>query len=229
VGPRKVFASARDRRTVLIVTAAAVIIFMLLAWAVGRIPILTDPKALRRWLLGFGVFAPLIFILLQAAQVVVAPIPGQVLGVASGYLFGTLWGTVYSLVGATLGTWIALRLARRFGRPFVERVLAAELIDRFDRIAEERGLLAMFLVFLVPGLPDDVICFVAGVTELRIRNLLVASLIGRLPGYLLANAAGDSLAATRYVEAGVILAVLGIAAGIGYLYRERVLTALESG
>lgn len=206
-----------------------VALFVALAWAIGRVGILTDPMALRRWLLSFGIFAPLIFILLQAAQVVIAPIPGQVLGVVSGYLFGTLWGTLYSLIGATLGTWIALGLARRFGRPFVERVLAAEIIDRFDRIADERGLLAMFLVFIVPGIPDDVICFVAGVTELRIRHLLVASAIGRLPGYLLSNAAGDSLAATRYVEAAVILGILGLAAAIGYVYRERLLTALENG
>lgn len=229
MGPTRVFASARDRRTVLVVLVIVIGLLVALAWAIGRVGILTDPMALRRWLLGFGIFAPLVFILLQAAQVVVAPIPGQVLGVVSGYLFGTLWGTVYSLIGATLGTWIALGLARHFGRPFVERVIAPELIDRFDRIADERGLLAMFLVFIVPGIPDDVICFVAGVTELRIRHLLVASVIGRLPGYLLSNTAGDSLAATRYVEAAVILGVLGLAAVIGYVYRERLLTALEKG
>ncbi|MEF8827066.1 MAG: hypothetical protein V5A34_11250 [Halapricum sp.] len=51
--------------------------------------------------------APLAFVLLQAVQVVIAPIPGQVLALASGWLFGLVWGTVYSIIGATLGSYTA--------------------------------------------------------------------------------------------------------------------------
>jgi uncharacterized membrane protein YdjX (TVP38/TMEM64 family) len=228
VRPGPVFASARDRRTVFLLATAVIIISMVGFWYIGRIGILTDPMALRSWLLEFGLLAPVAFIALQAIQVIVAPIPGQVLGVVSGYLFGAVLGTLYSILGATIGTWIALSLARRFGRPFVERVLNPSIVDRFDRLAGEQGLLAMFLVFLIPGIPDDVICFVAGVTELDVRKLLVVSIVGRLPVTVLANMAGASIAATRYVEAAAIIGVLLLAAGYGLLRRERVFTWIES-
>lgn len=228
VRPGPVFATARDRQTVYILVTIAVTFSVLAFWYVGRIGVLSDPMALREWLLGFGVLAPVAFIALQAIQVVVAPIPGQVLGVASGYLFGVVLGTVYSIVGATIGTWIALTLARRFGRPFVERVLNPDIVDRFDRLAADQGLLAMLVVFLIPGIPDDVICFVAGVTEIDVRKLLVVSIIGRLPVTVLANMAGASIAATRYVEAAIILGFLVLAAGYGLLRRDRILTWIEN-
>lgn len=83
VRPGPVFATARDRQTVYLLVAGAVTFSVLVFWYVGRIGVLSDPMALREWLLGLGVLAPIAFITLQAIQVVVAPIPGQVLGIAS--------------------------------------------------------------------------------------------------------------------------------------------------
>ncbi|MFB6153727.1 MAG: TVP38/TMEM64 family protein [Halodesulfurarchaeum sp.] len=223
----KVFASARSRRTALIAAPLVLTLLAGLSWAVGRSAVLTDPVALRAWLLEFGLLAPVVFVLLQAAQIIIAPIPGQFLGLVSGYLFGTLLGTAYSLLGATIGTWIALRLARRYGRPFVDRLLEPEFVARFDGLAADRGIQVMFLVFLVPGIPDDAICFVAGVTDLNIRRLLAASIFGRLPGYLLTNMAGDSLAGSRYTEAVVLLVLFGLAAVLGFYYRDRVFARLN--
>lgn len=211
------------------VAVAVVVGLVALAVVFGRVDALRDPAALRAWLLGFGPAAPVAFVCLQALQVVVAPVPGQVLGLASGYLFGAVLGTAYSLLGAALGTWVALRLAARFGRPFVERVFDPELVARFDAVAAERGTTAMVVVFLVPGLPDDVICFVAGVTDLDPRRLVAASLVGRLPGYLLANLAGASVAAGRGTDAALILAVLVLAGAVGLYHRDRLLTWLGRG
>lgn len=211
------------------VAVAVVVGLVALAVVLGRVDPLRDPAALRAWLLGFGPAAPVAFVCLQALQVVVAPVPGQVLGLASGYLFGAVLGTVYSLLGAALGTWVALQLAARYGRPFVERVFDPELVARFDAVAAERGTTAMVVVFLVPGLPDDVICFLAGVTDLDPRRLVAASLVGRLPGYLLANLAGASVAAGRGTDAALILAVLVVAGAVGLYHRDRLLTWLGRG
>lgn len=125
-------------------------------------PWLADAERLRAFFLSFGVLAPVAFVLVQAAQVVVAPLPGQVLGFAAGYLFGAVAGTVLSVGGATLGTYLAVRLARRYGRPAVERLVRPTTIDQFDAAVEERGRLALLVVSLVPGLPDDAICLAAG-------------------------------------------------------------------
>jgi uncharacterized membrane protein YdjX (TVP38/TMEM64 family) len=223
----RLFASARSKRILgasLVVLAAvflgsAVLFSRYGAW-------LTDPFALREWIRGYGPFAPLVFVGLQAAQVILAPIPGQVLGLASGFLFGTFWGTVYSLIGATLGTIVAVALARRLGRRYVETIFSAETIVQFDAITEEDGPLALFLAFLLPGLPDDVICFLAGLTEIDYWTIVAISVVGRIPGYVVVNATGAGLASDRVLESVTVLLVLLALSSLVVRYRDALLKRL---
>jgi uncharacterized membrane protein YdjX (TVP38/TMEM64 family) len=218
----RIFATARSKRVAVATVAALVAVLVASALLLGQYAAwLTDPFAVRQWIRGYGPFAPLVFVALQAAQVIVAPIPGQVLGLTSGFLFGTFWGTVYSLAGATIGTVVATGLARRLGRPYVETVFSAEAIAEFDDFTDDEGPLALFLVFLVPGLPDDVICFLAGLTEMTVTTIVVISVVGRMPAYVVVNAAGAGLASNRTLEAVSLLLALLVVSGLVYCYRER--------
>ncbi len=129
-------------------------------------------------------WAPISIVLLQAAQVLLAPIPGQVIGMASGYLFGALQGALYSILGTALGSLLAFTLARRFGRPLVKHVAPRHVMERLDASIRRRGLLFFVLVFLLPFLPDDLICFAAGLTPIPIPALMLAVLAGRPPGII---------------------------------------------
>lgn len=223
----RIFADARSRRLVAAVVVAAVGVLATVTILLNRhVTWLTDPVAVRQFVESFGVAAPLAFVALQAGQVILAPIPGQALGFASGWLFGALWGTAYSLTGALIGSYVALRLARSYGRPFVERAIDASALDRFDDFSTNNGYLVLFVVFLIPGLPDDVICFVAGTTELDVKRMTAVSVIGRVPGYYLTNLAGASVASQRYFEAGVIAVVLAALSLAVYLRREALLARL---
>lgn len=183
-----------------------------------------DPGTVRDIVEAFGIFAPLAFIALQIAQVVFAPIPGQVLALAGGYVFGPLLGTVYSLIGATIGSAIAFWLSRRFGRPTVERLIHPSTLSTVDNFLEDHGRLAVFFVFLVPGLPDDALCFVCGLTPVPLRDLVVLSFLGRIPGYALLALAGGRFATHRPIEAALILGFVSLVAVLGYWQRERILT-----
>lgn len=153
-----------------------------------------DVGALRSFINGFGVLAPAVLILLQVSQVLVAPLPGPVVGAAAGYAFGIFWGTVYGFIGLALGSIIAILLAKHYGRPFVEDILSDQTIEKFDYLADEHGFLPFFLLFLLPGFPDDAICFIAGLTELDTKKLLLFASFGRLPGLLSLTVFGNSLA-----------------------------------
>jgi len=141
-----------------------------------------DQVRIQGWLLRFGPLAPLLSIGLNAAQVLVAPIPGQIVGLANGYLYGVWLGTLYSMLGLLVGTTLAMLLARRFGRPLVERLVARPRLERWDRIAARQGPWFFFLVFLIPGLPDDLVCFVIGLSALSLPRMIVLAMLGRLPG-----------------------------------------------
>ncbi len=163
---------------------AAVTGLLLAAYRQGYLQLFREPVLLREWVSTWGLLAPVVIILLQAVQVLLAPIPGQVVGLASGYLFGVGWGATYSLLGTALGSLCALALARRYGRPLVERLVPAQSLARLDEGARQRGLFFFLLVFLLPFLPDDVICFAAGLTRIPIPALMLAVLAGRPPGIL---------------------------------------------
>lgn len=224
----RIFTSPRDRRSALYFLAVVCLWLVLASALVVRYaPGLADPDGIRAVVDRFGPAAPLAFVLLQAAQVVFAPIPGQVVAFAGGYLFGPVWGTVYSVIGATLGSYVVFRLSRRFGRPYVDRIVEPAALARFDAAVDEAGAYALLVVFLVPGLPDDVVCFAAGLTNIDLRTFLAVSVVGRLPGYLLVTVAGADLAAARPDRALGLLAAIGLLSLLGYVVRDRLLRWLS--
>jgi uncharacterized membrane protein YdjX (TVP38/TMEM64 family) len=131
------------------------------------------------------------------------------------------------MVGIVLGTALAVSLARYFGRPYVERVVTADALAVFDDAMANHGLAVLFLVFLVPGLPDDAICFAAGLTTIPVRRIVAVAAVGRLPGFLLVNLAGSAAANGDPVLTAVFVAVLVSASVLGYLYRDQILSVVS--
>jgi uncharacterized membrane protein YdjX (TVP38/TMEM64 family) len=142
----------------------------------------SDRERVREWVAGFGPWGPLVTIALNVAQVLLAPIPGQFVGMANGYLYGIWLGTVYSMAGLLLGTVLAMVLGRWFGRPLVERLVKPEQLTRWDEIIRRQGPVFVFLIFLLPFLPDDIACFLVGFSALPIPRMVVLAALGRLPG-----------------------------------------------
>src|SRR4030042_3383852 len=83
---------------------------------VKLLDILPDHHQLKGFILSFGIYSPLAFVLLQVVQGVVAPIPGGATEFLGGYLFGVKAGFVYSMIGLTLGSWFAFTIARMFAK-----------------------------------------------------------------------------------------------------------------
>lgn len=155
----RVFDSPEARNATLVRLGALAVVLAVATFAIlERAPSLTDPTWVRETVSAAGPFAPLVFVGIQTAQVIVAPIPGQALAAVGGYLFGTLAGTAYSMVGVVLGSAVVFLLARRFGRPFVERAIDPDTLSRFDDFAERSGVVGLFVLFLLPTFPDDALC-----------------------------------------------------------------------
>jgi len=219
----KVFSSRADRWQTLLLAVAVIAAFVGLYLVVRRYaPFVFDAQALRTWIAGFGIFAPLVFIVLQATQVVVAPIPGQVVALVAGYLFGPVYGTIYSLTGVLIGSAVAFSLAKRYGRSFVERVIADEVIDRFDAFVERVGVPGLFAFVIIPGLPDDAICFLSGLTTWRLRTFIAVIAVGRLPAYVITVYAGGEFAGGRFRTGIALVAFVILVSAVGYYKQEAV-------
>ncbi len=188
------------------------------------INIFSDQQKIISWVGGFGYFGPLVFIILQAAQVIITPLPGAILSFASGYLFGFLWGVIYSLGGIVLGSTAIFYLTRRLGRGFVENHLDKKLLDRFDYISKKAGPLVFFILFLLPFPPDDLVCFLAGLTSIPIPFLILIVILGRLPLVILTVTSSSLLALdwNNWLVLGIIL-IFVIIAFLLYIYSEKII------
>jgi len=183
---------------------------------------LTDRETVQAWVLALGPWGPLGSILLNAAQVLLAPVPGQVFGLVNGYLYGVARGTLYSWLGVQLGSALAMGLGRWLGRPLVARLVGPARLERWDGLARRRGPTFFLLVFLLPFLPDDLACFVIGLSPLPIPYMLLLAGVGRLPGLIVASWVGAN--ATRppaEVWAGLVGGALALTGLFGQ-YREHV-------
>jgi uncharacterized membrane protein YdjX (TVP38/TMEM64 family) len=189
-------------------------------WIVDWYAFLSSKEKVRTWLISFGPTAPLVFITIQALQVVFAPIPGEATGFLGGFIFGIPKGFLYSTLGLTLGSLGAFLLGRWLEIHFVEKVVKKETLEKFDFIIERQGALISFLLFLIPGFPKDYLCFVLGLSKMPIRVFLLINIIGRMPGTFLLTLQGANVYKGNYVTFFVLLGLFIVVGLLMLFYKE---------
>lgn len=151
---------------------------------------LSSAEAFKEYTLAFGIWAPAVFFLTSILQVILAPIPGNVVALAGGALFGAVKGFILSGAGIVIGSVIAFYLARLCGQPLVIRLIGERVFTRYNRAFAGKYFFALFFMFLLPFFPDDALCFLAGLSTLPLSLFLLLVLTGRMPGILLATLLG---------------------------------------
>ncbi len=146
------------------------------------IELFTDRNRLRAMVLSYGNLAPLAFVVMQVTQVVISFIPGEATGFLGGFIFGAFRGFLYSSFGLSLGSLLAFGLARWLGLRFVRRIVRPGLYRRFAFLREPRGILAVFLLFLIPGFPKDTLSFILGVTPIPLWSFFIVMSVGVCQG-----------------------------------------------
>jgi uncharacterized membrane protein YdjX (TVP38/TMEM64 family) len=187
----------------------------------------TDHKFLRRELNAWGVWAPLVFMAIQALQVIIAPIPGEATGFLGGYVFGEWLGLGYSMIGLTIGSLVAFGVGRWLGTAFVQRQVSPEVWTRLGFVVEAEGAILCFILFLIPGLPKDLLCYLFGLSPMPFWVFAVTSTAGRIPGTWLLSAQGAKTASGHYVELALLTALVAAAGLPVYVYRHQLIARLS--
>ncbi len=217
---RDITPSRRYRNLILflifiVVLAAAFTLAIRYLWHYFR-----NPEELRVLVKSWGAWAPLGVVVFQMVQVVVAPLPGNVMAFAGGYALG-FWPTiVWLMLGVILGASLAFALARFFGRGFLRVFVPADVLGRFDRLLITRGTFYLFLLLLVPNPLGDWVYYLAGLSRIGFLYFLILVLIARLPSNIIECGLGAS--AIRFgVREWVITALMITAITVAYLLNQR--------
>lgn len=180
-----------------------------------------DRERLKGFLNSLGPLSFIGFIFLQALQVIAAPIPGEVTGLIGGFLYGPFLGVLLSTLGLTLGSWIAFYLSKTFGRPFVDKFVSRDTLDKYDYLLHHKGAFLVFILFLIPGFPKDILCYILGLGHLSTKEFLIISTVGRFSGTVLLTVGGSYLRHQQYYKFSVLLGIAVIVVFLVMVNKEK--------
>jgi len=170
---------------------------------------------------GFGVFAPIVYVAAVTVEVVVAPLPGLALYAPGGLIFGGFWGGLLSLIGNVIGAGIAFVLARTLGQEAASRYLETSALADAERKLAARGTWIVFLLRVNPLTSSDLVSYAAGLSSIRLRDLLLGTAAGMAPlCWIQAYAASSLVEAFPWlIEPLLALALAYVIAAIWLLRR----------
>ncbi len=219
-------AAAKKRQKLVSILSLIVMIafFIAVMLLVGKpmLDILKNKEDFREWVQARGFVGQLAMIGMMALQVIVAIIPGEPMEIGAGYAFGAFEGTLLCLIGAAVGTSIVFAFTRTLGMKMVTAFVPKEKLDLLPVIqnAKKRNLL-VFILFLIPGTPKDIITYFIGVTPMKLWVLLALTSAARIPSVLSSTLGGHKLGDQEYLAAGIVFGVTAVVSLLGVLYYRK--------
>lgn len=213
----------------------AIIVFVLLSlfmmYIINRFvsDFKAEPQAFRQWINGFGIFGPIVFVGMVVLQVVFAIVPGEPFEVGAGYAFGTIEGVILSVLGFLIGSIIIFTVVRKFNEGIIEVFFSSKKTERLKKLIEsDKAMRVLFVLFVIPGTPKDLITYVAALTNIRFSDMIFLVSIARLPSLITSVIAGDALGEENMILAIVVFVSAMIVSIIGALIYSKLTNRFSS-
>lgn len=152
-----------------------------------------DIEAIKRYILSFGIWAPVVSFLLMVLQSVIAPLPAFLITFANAGLFGWIKGAILSWSSAMAGAVLCFYIARFYGRNTVEKLTSKNAINNVDIFFKKYGKYAILIARLLPFISFDIVSYAAGLTSMGFWSFFWATGLGQLPATLIYSYIGGML------------------------------------
>ncbi|CDG00560.1 TVP38/TMEM64 family protein [Clostridium chauvoei] len=177
-----------------------------------------NPESIKNMILGYGKYSFIAYIVLQFLQIVVFFIPGELVQIAGGYIFGSFEGFLLSFIGILIGSVFSFLVARILGKPFVEKIVFKDdkwIFKKIEEIKKDKKKFKelVFIMYLIPGIPKDILGYICGITTLSLREFTIISMIGRTPALFISCFFGDKMSLDNLW----ILISIGIVVGLIFI------------
>lgn len=220
-----------ERRILMRKRIAVVVALVVLTAGIGALWVLYGPELLafvsdaprfRAWVDETGALARVAFVVANMAQVVLAFLPGEPLELAAGYAFGFWEGTLWCLVASALGTTLVMLLVRSLGMRIVSLFFPPEKLASVKWLRDSRRFeLLLFVVFLIPGTPKDLLTYVAGLGTSPVWRIVALTSVGRIPSIVSSTLAAGTFGDGNYLATALIVALTLVLAALGVIaYRK---------
>lgn len=138
-------------------------------------------ESLQKYILTFGIYAPIILVFFQALQVVIPVLPGFLGCVVGAILFGTMGGFWCNYIGISIGSIIAFFLGRKYGIDIVLLMFPKKMYDKWSKKIKKSKSYAVFLFIatLLPLFPDDFLCYFSGLMRMDSKKFIWIIILGK--------------------------------------------------
>jgi uncharacterized membrane protein YdjX (TVP38/TMEM64 family) len=186
---------------------------------------ITTPEGLSTFKGAKGFFS---IIGLQILQLVAAFIPGQFIEIAAGAVYGPGLALIGLSVGLVIATVIIFTLAKVLGRPFIKLFLSNKNESRFAFLKNtKKAENIFFFIFLLPGIPKDVLIYLAPLTGIKLWRFIIISLVARIPGWILEVAIGRSVINGNVILSTILIILFVIITILGIILKKPITRFLE--
>lgn len=213
----------RRQITQLILAILAVIFICILGYCIGRplVHFVSEPEKFQLWVEEKGILGVLAFMGMNILQVLLAVIPGGPFEIGAGYAFGVVKGSLICDIAMTIASVIIFLFVKKFGLRFVELFVSKEKIESVKFLkSSKRSESIIFLLFLVPGTPKDLLSYLVGLTDMKLSHWIFICGVGRLPAIFLSALSGSALSSAKYHLAIILIAAIIMLYVVGIiLYR----------
>lgn len=184
-----------------------------------------DQQQLQAFVERLGWTGPLVLILLNALQIIVAPIPGYIIQAAAGFLYGPLWGGIWASIGLFVGSITAMKLARVYGRPLVEKLVGAGRLTQWEQVTHSDNPLLWTVLLLGPT--GDLPFHLAGLSRVSFLTIVLITACIRMPSVFVAAAVGAGAVSLSWWQFTVLVVVLGALIIVFLRYQQPVTAWFE--
>lgn len=215
--------------------SAAILISLIYLHLYRRYGIFKNPSQIKSFILNYGHYGFLVYILLQVIQIVFFFIPGEIFQIAGGYIYGYFMGGILSLIGIIIGSSIAYWIAHKFGKPFVHRILSRNniwILEKLDKIGSKKNQkknvnAIVFLLYLIPGVPKDILAYISGISEITFKDFTLYSVAGRIPALFVSVYFGEKFSKDNITLLIIIAVIMSVLFLIGIIYGKKIIHALS--
>lgn len=211
-------------KLILGIAVFGLILFLTVRYGPEVTKLVTNPHQFRETILSFGPWSGAAFIAFQILQVIIAVIPGEPVQIAGGYLFGAVLGTFYTFAGVLIGYIIVFVMVKFFGFPLVKRLVPANELEKFHSLIKQPKFeITVFILFLIPGIPKDMLMYIAGLAPVKPAGFFLIVMTARLPAMI-----GSSMESGNYMLVVIISVAASVLFLTGFLLKDKIIEAVHN-
>ncbi len=168
-----------------------------------------EQSEIEAWIDGFGVWGPVVYIVVFALSMLFAPLPTAPMPLIAAAVFGPELGFLYTISATAIGSTICFWIARRLGRPALRRLTSQMALDKIDELGERLGIRLLIILRLFPVAGVDYVSYAAGLTQMRFTSYIVISVLASAPILIFAAVLGTAvLERNLEIMIGALIAIV---------------------